>query len=151
MKVEIRQLLPLDVLALDQQPNVEGQFGIYEPVKNIRHGIELQAMGPAWSAIAEDGEVLCCAGFGQIFPDVQATAWAIFSRKFAESVRAQVTVIQFMREQIAAGPWQRIEALCRDSYPAEGRWLERVGFERRVLLRKWGPHSEDYWLFERVS
>jgi hypothetical protein len=151
MRVEIRQLQLLDVLALDQQPNVEGQFGIYEPIKNIRHGIELQAMGPAWSAIGEDGSVLCCAGFGHVFADVQASAWAMFSRQFAGSVRAQAAVMQFMRAQICASPFCRIEALCRDAYPAEGRWLERVGFERRVLLRKWGPHSEDYWLFERVS
>ncbi|QUM73345.1 hypothetical protein [Sphingopyxis granuli] len=151
MTIEIRPLQPLDVLALDRQPNVEGQFGLYEPIKNIRHGIELQAMGPAWSAIAGDGTVLCCAGFGQVFADVQATAWAIFSRQFVESARAQAAVIRFMRARVAEGPWRRIEALCRAAWPAEGRWLERVGFSRVALLRAWGPQSEDYWLFERVS
>lgn len=151
MTVEIRPLLPLDVLALDQQPNVEGQFGIYEPVKNIRHGLELQAMGPAWSAIGADGSVLCCAGFGQVFADVQASAWALFSRQFVQSARAQATVMRFMRAQICAAPFRRIEALCRDACPAEGRWLERVGFSRVAMLRAWGPQSENYWLFERVS
>ncbi|MGN6596080.1 hypothetical protein [Sphingopyxis terrae] len=151
MRVEIRALLPLDVLALDRLPNVEGQFGIYEPIKNIAHGIELQAMGPAWTAVGEDGTILCCAGFGQVFTDVQASAWALFSREFATSARAQAAVMRFMRDRIAEGPWRRIEALCRDAWPAEGRWLERVGFSRVALLRAWGPHSEDYWLFERVS
>lgn len=151
MRVAIRPLEPLDVLALDQMPDIEGQFGVYEPIKNIAHGIELQAMGPAWTATADDGTVLCCAGFGQIFTDVQATAWALFSRQFATSARAQAEVMQFMRAQIAGGPWRRIEALCRDAYPAEGRWLARIGFTRVALLRAWGPQSEDYWLFERVS
>lgn len=151
MRVEIRPLLPLDVLALDRLPNVEGQFGVYEPVKNIAHGLELQAMGPAWTALRDDGTILCCAGFGQVFADVQATAWALFGRDFAQSARAQATVMRFMRDRIAEGPWRRIEALCRDAYPAEGRWLQRVGFTRVAMLRAWGPHSEDYWLFERVS
>lgn len=151
MTIEIRPLMPLDVLALDQMPGVEGQYGIYEPVKNIAHGLELQAMGPAWSAVDDDGSILCCAGFGRVFGDVQATAWALFSREFAASTRAQAAVLSFTRAQIVSMPFRRIEALSRDAVPAEGRWLERIGFTRVAKLRAWGPRSEDYWLFERVS
>lgn len=151
MTIAIRPLMPLDVLALDQLPGIEGQYGVYEPVKNIAHGIELQAMGPAWTALSSDGTILCCAGFGRVFGDIQASAWALFSRQFAGSARAQAAVMQFMRAQVRAVPFRRIEALCRDAFPAEGRWLERIGFRRVAMLRAWGPHSEDYWLFERVS
>jgi hypothetical protein len=150
--IAIRPLMPLDVLALDRQPNVDGQFGIYEPVRNIAHGTELMAMGPAWSAVGADGAILCCAGFGEVFAGVQATAWALFSREFATSIRAQAAVGRFMRSRVAEGPWRRIEALCRVDWPAEARWLEYVGFRRHgEPLRAWGPLSEDYWLYERVS
>jgi len=149
--ITIRALEPIDVVALDLQESQVGQLGAFEPVRDIKHGVELQSLGPAWSAIDAQGDVLCCAGFGTVFPKQQALAWALFGKRFAANVRAQAAVLRFMRARVADVGFVRLEAMARAACPSECAWLERIGFERRMLLRKWGPLGEDHVFFERVK
>lgn len=151
MSITIRALEPIDVVALDLQESQVGQFGAFEPMRDIRHGLELQALGPAWSALDARGDVLCCAGFGTVFPGQQAICWALFGQRFAASVKAQGAVLRFMRDQVASYPFPRLEAIARAACAAECAWLERIGFERRALLRKWGPLGQDHVFYERVK
>lgn len=149
--ITIRALEPIDVVALDLQESQVGQLGAFEPVRDIKHGVELQSLGPAWSALDDDGNVLCCAGFGTVFPDRQALAWALFGKRFAASMKAQVAVMRFMRHQVATVAFPRLEAMARAACPSECAWLERIGFKRRMLLQKWGPLGEDHVFYERVK
>lgn len=149
--IQIRALQPIDVVALDLQESQVGQLGAYEPVRDIKHGVELQALGPAWSALDDDGNVLCCAGFGTVFAGRQAIAWALFGQRFADSARAQARVLAFMRQRVADVGYPRLEAIARADQAAECRWLERIGFSRAMLLRQWGPLGQDHVFYERVK
>lgn len=149
--IQIRPLEPIDVVALDLQESQVGQLGAFEPVRDIKHGVELQALGPAWTALDVGGDVLCCAGFGTVFPRQQALCWALFGARFAASIRAQAAVLAFMRERVADAPFPRLEAIARADRASECRWLERVGFSRGMALRCWGPTGEDHVFYERVK
>lgn len=149
--IQIRALEPIDVVALDLQESQVGQLGAFEPVRDIKHGVELQALGPAWSALDAEGNVLCCAGFGTVFPRQQAIAWALFGARFAASFRAQAAVLRFMRQRVADVDFPRLEAIARADRPSECGWLEAIGFEARTLLRKWGPLGQDHIFYERVK
>lgn len=150
MTVTFRPFGPADILGLDLQESQIGQLGIYEPVRDLEHGAQLQASGPAWTAISDDGIILVSAGFVEVFTDRQATAWALISREYLHRRSSQAAILRFMRARIAAAPYRRIEALCRAGVHAEERWLCALGFEDHALLRNWGPKSEDYRLFERI-
>jgi hypothetical protein len=149
--ITLRALEPIDVVALDLQESQVGQLGAFEPVRDIAHGVELQALGPAWSALDARGDVLCCAGFGTVFPGQQAICWALFGARFAASVRAQAAVLAFMRQRVADTHFPRLEAIARADRPSECAWLERIGFTRGMVLRKWGPLGEDHIFYERVK
>lgn len=149
--IQIRPLEPIDVVALDLQESQVGQLGAYEPMRDIRHGVELQALGPAWSALDDAGDVLCCAGFGTVFPDRQAICWALFGQRFGASVQAQTAVLRFMRARVADYAFPRLEAIARADRPSECRWLEAIGFVRGMVLRQWGPLGQDHVFYERVK
>lgn len=150
-RVIFRAFEPIDVVALDLQSSQVGQLGPHEPVRDIRHGVELQQIGPAWTARAPDGDVLVCAGFGEVFPGRQALAWALFAEAFGRSVQAQGAVLAFMRARLAEQSFGRIEAIARAAMASECRWLERIGFDRAHVLRRWGPKGEDHILYERIA
>lgn len=151
MMVEFRPFGPADIIALDVQESQIGQFGIFEPIRDLEHGAQLQASGPAWTAIGEDGVMLICAGFVEVFGDRQATAWALISREYLCRRSSQAAILRYSRERVAAAPYRRIEALCRLGNNKEEHWLSAIGFDcHDQPLRNWGPKSEDYLLYERI-
>lgn len=150
MSVTFRPFGPADILALDMQDNQVGKLGMFEPVHNLEHGAELQAAGPAWTAIGDDGVILLCAGFVEVFGDKQATAWALLSKQYLRRRGSQAAILRFMRARVDVVPYVRIEALCRAGSRQEDAWLSAIGFKFRTILEKWGPLSEDYSLYQRI-
>lgn len=151
MSVTFHDFEPADVVAIDLQASQHGRLGIYEPVRDLQHGFDLKAMGPAWTARDGDGRILMCAGVGHVFPDVQGTAWALISNDFGHRRAAVGKVLRFGRAHLDAMPFRRIEAIACANAPRECAFLEAMDFERCSLLRAWGPLSEDYVLYERVK
>lgn len=141
-----------DVVELALQPSQHMTLGVHKAVHSIDDGHELAALGPAWTAVAPDGRILACYGFGfQWRPNARtgghALAWAMLAEGLGA---AHVAITRFARETLASSPIERIEAIVRAGVPAERRWAELVGFTRIALLRAWGPDGEDHLLFERV-
>lgn len=150
--VTIRPFTAGDVVELALQPSQHVTLGIHRPVHNIEDGREIGALGPAWTAIAEDGRVLTCYGFGYQFPPSDKTgghalAWAMLASGIGA---AHVAITRFARATIADSPIDRIEAIVRADVEAEWRWAEMVGFQRVAVLRSWGPEGETHLLYERV-
>lgn len=150
MSVTFSAFQPGDAVAIDLQPSQHGRLGMYEPIRDLQHGFELQEMGPAWTARDSDGRILMCAGVGHVFPNAQGTAWALISTHFAERRASAGRVLAFGRAQLDAMPFRRIEALARADSPRECAFLEALGFEHCAEMRAWGPLSETYVLYERV-
>jgi hypothetical protein len=150
--VTFRAMIAEDVVELALQPSQHVCLGVTRAVHSIEDGEELVEGGPAWTAVARDGRILCCAGFRILWAANEATgghgvAWALLA---ADLGPAQVAITRFARARIAESPLDRIEAIVRAGVVAEPQWARLVGLRRRALLRKWGPEGKTHLLFERV-
>lgn len=152
MSVSVRPFLAGDVVQLALQPSQHMTLGIHRPIHSIEDGRDIEATGPAWTVIGEDGRILACYGFGyQFWPSERsgghAIAWAMLAAGLGA---AHVAITRFARETIAQSPIDRIEAIVRAEVEAEWRWAELVGFERVAVLRAWGPEGETHLLYEHI-
>jgi hypothetical protein len=152
MSVRIREFLAGDVVQLVLQPSQHRFLGVTRPVHSIEDGFELEAGGPAWTAIAPDGRILACYGFTYLWQPTElagghAVAWALLAEDLG---RAHVAITRFARDTIAASPIDRIEAIVRADVAADCRWAEMVGFNLVATLRNWGPEGKTHLLFERI-
>lgn len=151
--VTFRAMCAGDVVQLDLQPSQHDYLGMTRPAHGLEDGEDLVAGGPAWTALAADGRILCCAGFRYLWPPSEgfsghAVAWALLARDIGP---AHFAVTHFARRTIAESPIGRIEAIVRADVAAEPAWARLVGFRRRALLRKWGPEGKAHILFERIK
>ncbi len=151
--VTFRELLVGDVLRIFVQPSQQLCMGVTRRVLSLEDAMELVAGGPAWSGIDDSGRVLGLAGFKELFPANppktmgHAVAWAVLA---ADLGPAHVKISGFAREQIAAAPYSRLEAIVRMGVPAEFRWARLLGFGNPRVLRRWGPDGDPHMLLERV-
>jgi hypothetical protein len=147
MSVRFRDLLAGDVVQLQLQPSQHMTLGFYRPLHNLEEGLELAEGGPGWTAIGEDGRILCCAGFRELWPGCHAVAWAMLA---ADIGAAHLAVTRFARARIADSPLPRIEAIVRAKVRAERAWAQAVGLKLNTELHAWGPDGETHLLYERV-
>jgi len=145
--VYFRDFVAADVVAIDVQDSQVDALGVFTVVRDLEHGRQLEASGPAWTAIGDDGRVLVCAGLGTIFPG-HAVLWALLTRNIGA---AHVAITRFARARIAAAGCARIEAIVRADVEAEGRWATLVGLSAAHVLRKWGPLATPHVLYERIG
>lgn len=150
--VTFRAMCAGDVVRLELQPSQHDYLGMTRPAHGLEDGEELVGGGPAWTAVAADGRILCCAGFRYLWPPTNmftghAVAWALLARDLGPD---HLAVTLFARRQIEESPIGRIEAIVRAGVSAEPVWARLVGLRRRALLRKWGPEGKTHLLFERI-
>lgn len=146
--VSFRQFVPADYLAIAQTLSAELlRMGLSEDPASILEGEALAAAGPAWTAIGADGTVLCCAGFTESAPGLQAAAWAVLAPELG---RAHVAITRFARWQIATSPILRIDAFVARR-PRELAWARLCGLKEWARLGPWacGDTMEDIVLFSR--
>lgn len=148
----VRSFLAGDVVQLDLQPSQHMTLGILKPIHTVEDGRELEQAGPAWTAIGDNGRILCCYGFAFLHPATDsfgghALAWAMLAGGIGA---AHVAITRFARETLASSPITRIEALVRADVEAECRWAEMVGFDHVATLRAWGPEGRTHRLYERI-
>jgi hypothetical protein len=137
-----------DVPQIALRAGQHGTMGLYDPQMTEEYGWHLIGSGPCWTGVDTSSGVLAgAAGFTVAFPD-HAMAWALFSQCLDDHVRP---VIRFVREQVVAGGWARVEAMTRCDRPEQGRFAQACGFRRVAVLRRWGPASIDMVLHEVVE
>lgn len=141
------QLEPWHLPAIAVQPSQADVYGLMGPDCDEATARGLIAAGPCWAGIDSDGRVLGAAGF-TLPCATMALAWALFSPAVH---RHPKSLVRFVRAQLEASRWRRVEAFTRAAYPEQGRFAEACGLRRVALLRNWGPPCEDMILHERVS
>lgn len=107
--------------------------------------------GPAITLWAEEGFPITCAG-------VACGAWkgfgecwlvpSIHVKRYAKSVYK--TAVEFIADTTEKLGLYRVQAVIMADNPVHVRWIERLGFEREGLMRKFGPNKEDKYLYARV-
>jgi hypothetical protein len=152
VSVRIRPFLAGDVVQLDLQPSQHVTLGVVKAIHSLEDGQELENAGPAWTAIGDDGRILCCYGFAFLHQPNEKTgghalAWALLTTGLGP---AHLAISRFARATIAASPITRIEAVVRGGVAAERKWAELVGLTLSAVMRAWGPTGETHLLYERV-
>lgn len=148
MSVSFRPLRPEDVLALQLQPSQHVELGLSRGIETFEEAEELCSRGPAWSAIAGDGRVLCVAGFAEIFPPVHAVAWAMLAEGIGRDHRR---ITEYARARVDEQNYRRIDLITAARLPCL-KWARMLGFERDPYpLRNYGAASELCFLFERIN
>lgn len=150
--VRFRPLLAGDVVQLALQPSQHVTLGIYAPVHDVEHGRELEAGGPAYTAIAPDGRILCCAGLTELWPagpknGGHALAWGMLAEGLGS---AHLAITRFGRRLFETSSYTRIEAIVRAHVKAEVTWARLLGLKQSAVLEAWGPDGETHLLFDRI-
>lgn len=145
--VTFRPMEPEDLPRLKLQPSQHWDMGLYRTVHDAEDARGLIAAGPAWTGVARDGRILGCAGFGELWPNAHAVAWAMLAEGLGP---AHLAITRFVRARLADAPYRRIEAIVRAGHEAPCQWARLVGMEAVAVLRRWGPADETHLLFERI-
>jgi hypothetical protein len=145
--ISFRPLLAGDLVQLKLQPSQHLELGIEEGEIDMQRARDLVLHGPGWTA-HEGGRILCCAGFRETFPPVQAVAWAMLARDIGP--KAHLAITRYAREEIRKAPYRRLEALVEaDNNPAV-MWAKLVGLHAAHRLECFGFDSAPHILFERI-
>jgi hypothetical protein len=150
--VSFRTFRANDAVEIALQPSQHVTLGITQATHSIEEALTLEQLGPAWTAVAADGRILACYGFGFQFPPNERTgghalAWALLASGLGTD---HLAITRHARSVVEGSPIARIEAIVRPAIEAEPRWVEAIGFTRVAELRSWGPTGETHVLYERV-
>lgn len=153
MTPSFRPFFAPDALAISLQLSQLVTAGMVAEPMTLKEAQDLEDSGPAWTAIAADGRLLCCAGIYVTFrhPEteepVQGHAWAML----ADGIGAyHLELTRFARCQILESPIRRIESNVRADCKSETSWARLCGMAPVARLEAWGARSEPHMLFERV-
>lgn len=117
----------------------------YERILEDRNGIALM-----W-----DGELLAVCGIHWFWPGV-GEAWIIQHKRAQEAkvtrmavYRAGKTLMHMLIDKHEA-PLQRLQATVRQDWPDAIRMVERLGFVRESVLRRYSPDGTDAYMYAMV-
>lgn len=144
--IGFRPMLAGDLIQLKLQPSQHFELGLEEEELDMPRARDLAANGPAWTA--HDGaRILCCAGFRETFPGVQAVAWAMLATGIGP---AHLAITRYAAARFAEAPYRRIEAIVESWNRPARRWARLIGLEEAHVLRAFGADSRDHILMERI-
>ncbi len=110
------------------------------------------SLGPAWSAVGEDGTVYGCGGLKIMWPGV-AESWILLFDGIEENGFRQevyLQVVKLMIRVVNDFNLHRIQAHCKTDYPLNMKFLENMGFKREGIMRKFGFDKSDHYMYAWV-
>ena len=107
--------------------------------------------GPAITLINDQLEPVASAGMACLWPGV-GEFWMIPSVLVS---RHKVSVVReakrFLADCLERFNLHRAQATIREKDGIALGWIERLGFEREGLMRKFGSDGENYFMYARVQ
>lgn len=105
--------------------------------------------GPAYTSF-DDGKPVFSAGVAIPWKGF-GEAWMLMSK---DAHKYPLSVYRHVRNMLNAiiedNNLHRVQATIADGQPYLVKWIERLGFKREGLLRKFGPDGSDFILYARV-
>lgn len=133
MKIEAFQPRHLERLILQPQQQRARQY-----LDHPEYGKTL-ANGLAYSAIDDDGTVLCCAGLLPMW-NGRAEAWALMG---ADLRRHFLAIHHAAGRFLDVADFRRIEAVVDAEFCTGQKWLERLGFKSEGVREAYTPDGRD--------
>lgn len=108
-------------------------------------------IGPAITLLNDSLEVVACAGV--IVPyQGMGEFWMIpgsLVPKYGLTVSKEAK--RFIADTVERFSLHRIQATVREVDQRAVRWIERLGFEREGLMKRYGSDGRNYFMYARVS
>lgn len=171
--LDIRDLQPADLMALDLQPSQRMTLGLDTQAVSIDEAEDLASSRFAWS-VRHEGRLIACIGIAETFAGTQGVGWAHLARGIGS---AHLALTRFARARITDCGLARVEAIVRApdaenaiaSFPflaedAEGLlvamlqtptpemiWIQLLGLRPAHVLRKFGAAAQTHMLYERIA
>lgn len=171
--LDIRDLQPADLMALDLQPSQRMTLGLETRDVSIDEAEDLASSRFAWS-VRHDGRLIACIGIAETFAGSQGVGWAHLARGIGS---AHLALTRFARARIADCGLPRVEAIVRApdaenaiaSFPflaqdpegllvamlqtptPEMVWIQLLGLRPAHVLRKFGAAAQTHMLYERIG
>ncbi len=105
--------------------------------------------GEAWT-LTDRMEPVACGGLAPVWPG-RFIAWTWIGVASPRAWLAMRKACLAGIDRAFEGGARRIEASTPADLPGGCHWLDRLGFEREGLARRYGPDGTDYWIFARTN
>lgn len=106
--------------------------------------------GIAYTGIVDD-KIIGSGGVLKLWDGV-GEAWVFSSIYFEENKRQVYTQVKkFLQLIIDNADYHRIQASIKCDYDVAVRFIEKLGFEREGLMKKYGMDKSDYYRYSRVK
>lgn len=113
------------------------------------NGYVVENLGPAYTARL-GGRVVFCAGIYMLWEGV-GELWSIADESAARlAYEVYVWQRQLLKTEINTGDFHRLQAHVALKWVSACRYVERLGFEKEAVVRKYGADCSDYILYGRV-
>ncbi len=139
LRYEWKDFLELDVRE-DQKEII--------PYQNEVTAKRLEQSKYMYSVYAEDGRFIAVGGLKHIWYG-RAEMFVICSKSV--TIRDFVDLTTFGSELGNIQEYKRIEAVTCADNEKNIAWLEKLGFERECLMKKYGLKGEDNYLYVRIK
>lgn len=135
-----------DAVLLNMQPSQQFELGVEHRAYTIEEGEFLAEGGIAWTAY-RGSTIVGIAGFRECFRG-HAILWATLSDSMGAD---HLACTRFAREQIAAAPYRRLEAIVEADNERAVAWAKLVGLTPAHVLLGYGNEGKPHILFEKVT
>ena len=105
---------------------------------------KLNVPGQAFTAIDEEGRLVCSAGIFDIWKGV-GEAWLVGSKILNDRGIFLTRIIsRRFKVIIKTQKYKRIQCVVHNKWKSSQKFVELLGFENEGLMRKYGPDGFDY-------
>jgi hypothetical protein len=105
------------------------------------------SQGPCLTLLGYNDEAIACGGMRMLF-EHSAEIWLRLSRKAGPNAVREIKAQMY--RWIEDHHLVRLQASGPTTWTNLPRWWEWLGMQREGILRNYGPHGEDYFLYSWV-
>ncbi len=142
-RLVLRPYKPEDFTSIKLDPRVVlGRTG--QPIE--AWALSHKLAGPCATFIDPEGEIVACGGIHDKW-DGLGEVWGVFSplaSKYLHTFRAVVGAIEFACSYFR---YTRLQCAVDPTWGAAVRFIERLGFHRECIMKRYGPNDIDYALY----
>jgi hypothetical protein len=105
--------------------------------------------GEAWTGMVDEG-VVACGGIIFLWPGV-GWAWLLTGTLIrTNAISFHKAAIEKLKEMEDKYNLHRIQCSVNADYVASRKWLEKLGFTKEGLMKKYDTRERDYYMYARV-
>lgn len=146
----IREALAGDVFLLDVREEQKDTFGGMNADKAIRMHAWLNILSPMHYSVFHDTNLLMMISIIPVADGVGEISFLTDNNFVNASRLVKVHMIKAFKEAVDLLPFRRLQAKVKEGFDIGTNFVERMGFEKEGLLKKYGPDEDNYWMYGKT-